>query len=67
MPLIVATTFAQQPSAMHQGSARTPVGPICLSLAQIIKISSKHYQIIEFLLIFKLQYFVAWINLDIFF
>jgi hypothetical protein len=28
MPLIVATTFAQQPSATHQGSARTPLGPI---------------------------------------
>jgi hypothetical protein len=27
MPLIVATTFAQQPSATHQGSARTPLGP----------------------------------------
>ena len=33
MPLIVTTTFAQQPSATHQGSARTPLGPIlCLTL-----------------------------------
>ena len=28
MPLIVATTFAQQPFAMHQGSARTLLRPI---------------------------------------
>ena len=28
MPLIVATTFAQQPSPRHQGSACTPLGPI---------------------------------------
>jgi hypothetical protein len=27
MPLIVATTLAQQPSATHQGSAPTPLGP----------------------------------------
>ena len=26
MPLIVATTFAQQPSATHQGSARKLLG-----------------------------------------
>ena len=52
-------------SPHHTGVQQNNV-QIFLSLAQIFKILTQPYPIIEFLLISKLQSFVTWLNLEFF-